>query len=134
MAAIGGQLVEEGHSGPAPSTVEKPPVAAPSGHGVDHGEDGCDADPPGDEEIVLGLDEREVVARPDELDRRPRPELVMNVHRATAAARFPLYRDPPPTRLGRVAAQRELGNEAGRQDQVEMGVGWDGQAPFLAVS
>src|SRR5690606_11328082 len=110
----------EGHRGAAAAPVHEPPARAGRLGGGDHREDGGDADAAGDEQVVAGGDEREVVARAAGEDHRARVDLVVDPGRAAAAVRLVQDGDAPRGAVGRVAAEGVLADEAGGEDEVEV--------------
>ena len=62
------QFVRERHRRAGPPAVGQAPLASGGFGGLDHRQDGRDADAPGDEQVPLAVDERKMIAWPPDLE------------------------------------------------------------------
>ncbi len=107
-AAVGRELVQEGHALAATSAVAQRPVRALRGDCPDHRQQRCDPDPASDEQVPVCPGKREVVARLPHRHQGSGPDVLMQVARTAAARLRPQHGDPPVRAVGWISTQRVL--------------------------
>ncbi len=89
------ELVEKGHRCPAPPAVVQRPVRARRFGRRHHGQQRGDPDAAGDEHVAGRRPQREVVARPPDMQLGARLGVVVDPGRPTPARRLAKHTDPP---------------------------------------
>lgn len=114
------QIVEESHRRTTPPSVQQRPVLTLPVYLLDHWQERSDADPAGNKEVVVALDQREVVTRAGNPDGHA--WLKHGVHVLGPAAAVRLEKDGyrPLVPHARIAAKRILANEVAAQHQVNV--------------
>mgnify|MGYP006876041445 CR=1 FL=1 len=96
------------------------PVGAHRFRRANHGQDRSDSDTAGDELVVGRRIEREMIPGPAHGDGRSFVELVVCVGGSAASGGIPEDADSVPVAVVRIAAQRVLPHEFGRENQVDV--------------
>lgn len=118
-----GEFVGERHRRAGASAVHDGERSAASCRIPDHGEDRCDPDAAGEEQIGRGLREPEVVARPAYRERCTGAGELMEFGGTAPTHRLSQNADAPLRGIGRVTAQGVLTQSARGQTQLDVCAG-----------